>query len=103
MLPNKGVNPNLHIKIVDLRSAIVNGSDVRRQSNMVVYNVHSYLKELVSSKPNATVKEELLSQRQKVTADACGVSCRRVQRSCAEADMTAAAEVLNNSRVTQEK
>ncbi|GBM61897.1 hypothetical protein AVEN_239161-1 [Araneus ventricosus] len=62
---------------------------------MVVYYVYSYLKELVSSKPNATVKE-LFLQTQKVTADVCGVSDRTVQRLCAEADMTAVAEFLNN-------
>ncbi|GBM81453.1 hypothetical protein AVEN_214209-1 [Araneus ventricosus] len=73
----------------------MNSPDVGRQSEMVVYNVYSYLKELVSSKPNSTVKE-LFSQTQKVTADACGVSYRTVQRICTEADMTAAAEVLNN-------
>ncbi|GBL80211.1 hypothetical protein AVEN_29184-1 [Araneus ventricosus] len=50
---------------------------------------------LVSSKPNATVKE-LFLQTQKATVDACGVSYRIVQRICAEAAITAAAEVLNN-------
>ncbi|GBN01167.1 hypothetical protein AVEN_218001-1 [Araneus ventricosus] len=35
-------------------------------------------------------------RRKKVTVDACGVSYRTVKRICAEADMTAAAEVLNN-------
>ncbi|GBM93780.1 hypothetical protein AVEN_252746-1 [Araneus ventricosus] len=67
---------------------------------MVVYNVCSYLKELVSSKPNATVKE-LFSQTQKVTADACGVSYKTVQRIYAEADMAAAAQVLNNIPVSE--
>ncbi|GBN73306.1 hypothetical protein AVEN_128606-1 [Araneus ventricosus] len=73
----------------------MNSPDVRRQSKMVVYNMYSYLKELVSSKPNAMVKE-LFLQTHKVTADMCGVSYRTVQCICAEADMTAAAEVLNN-------
>lgn len=64
---------------------------------MVIYSVYSYFKELLSSKPNATV-QELFSQTQKVTADACGagVSYRTVQRICAEADRTAAADLLNN-------
>ncbi|GBN53136.1 hypothetical protein AVEN_102427-1 [Araneus ventricosus] len=73
----------------------MNSPDVRRQSKMVDYNVYSYLKELVSSKPNATVKE-LFLQTQKLTANACGVSYKTVQRNCEEADMTAAAEILNN-------
>ncbi|GBL86013.1 hypothetical protein AVEN_89072-1 [Araneus ventricosus] len=72
----------------------MNSPDVRRQS-MVLYNLHSYLKELVSSKPNATVKK-LFLQMQKVTADPHGVFYRTVLQICAEADMTAAAEVLNN-------
>ena len=72
--------------------------DVRRQSKMVVYHVYSYFKELVSSKPNATV-QELFSHTQKITADACGVSYRTVQRICAEADRTAAANVMNNAPV----
>lgn len=74
--------------------------DVRRHSKMVVYNVYSYFKELLSSKPSATAKE-LFLQTQKVTADACGVSYRTVQRICAEADKSAAAEVLNNIPVFQ--
>ncbi|GBN38779.1 hypothetical protein AVEN_112830-1 [Araneus ventricosus] len=73
----------------------MNSPDVRRRSKMAVYNMYSYLKELVSSKLNAIVKE-LFLQTQQVTADACGVSYRTVQQICAEADMTAAAEVLNN-------
>ncbi|GBM61031.1 hypothetical protein AVEN_264363-1 [Araneus ventricosus] len=43
--------------------------------------------------------KELFLQTQKVTANACGVSYRTVQQICAEADMTAAAEVLNNISV----
>ncbi|GBM61144.1 hypothetical protein AVEN_26744-1 [Araneus ventricosus] len=73
----------------------MNSPDARRQSRMVVYNLYNYLKKLASSKPNATIKE-LFLQKQNVTADASGVSYRTVQRICAEADMTAAAEVLNN-------
>ncbi|GBN93633.1 hypothetical protein AVEN_37209-1 [Araneus ventricosus] len=73
----------------------MNSPDVRRQSKMVVFNVYSYLKELVSSKPNATVKE-LILQTQKLTADACGVSYKTVRRNYEETDMTAAAESLNN-------
>ena len=74
----------------------MNSADVRRQSKIVIYNVYNYLKELMSSKPNATVKE-LFLQTQKVTADACGVSYRTVQRICAEADRNAA--IQNNSQI----
>ncbi|GBN79627.1 hypothetical protein AVEN_125810-1 [Araneus ventricosus] len=83
----------------------MNSPDVRRQSKMVVYNAYSYLKELASSKPNATIKE-LFLQTQRVTAYACGVSYRTVQRICTEVDMNAAVEVLNNIPVfesTQKK
>jgi transposase len=70
--------------------------DNRKQSKTLIYNVYSYLKELVASKPDATVKE-LFSQTQKATADVCSVSYRTVQRICAEADRNAASNVVDGT------
>ncbi|GFS53357.1 hypothetical protein NPIL_43961 [Nephila pilipes] len=54
-------------------------------SKLLVYHVYSYLKELVSSKPDATVNE---SQTQNATAVAYDVSFRTDQIICADTTVT---------------
>lgn len=60
-------------------------TNVRKQSKGIIFHVYNYLKDLMISKPEATVRE-LFSQTQRTTAEACGVSRSTVQRICAEAD-----------------
>lgn len=60
---------------------------VRKQSKKIVLSVCNYLKELLISKPNTTIKE-IFSGTQKVTADAYGMSLRTVAQICAEARKT---------------
>lgn len=62
-----------------------NSPHLRKQSKNIIYRVYNYLKELVHSKPNATIKE-VFSTTQEITAAMCAVSVRTVQNICREAN-----------------
>jgi transposase len=57
--------------------------DLVNQTKQVVYSVYRYFKHLVLSDPTATV-QEVFSNTQHVTAQACSLSVRSVQRITAE-------------------
>lgn len=67
-------------------------SDYRSQSKTIIYNVYSYLKDLVNNRPNATIRE-VFQSTQEATANACSCNVRTVQRICAEARTSATAVV----------
>lgn len=58
-------------------------SDVRSQSKKIVFSVYNNLKELVHSKPGATINE-VFNKTQEMTASLCSLSLRTVQRICQE-------------------
>lgn len=59
-------------------------SDIRSQSKKIIYSVYNHLKDLVNSRPDATIRE-IFASTQEATADACSCNVRTVQRICAEA------------------
>lgn len=59
-----------------------NNNDIHRQTKKIVYNVYEFLKQLSETED---LNKDFFKQTQVITAQACGISKRTIQRICFEA------------------
>lgn len=62
--------------------SLMSHNDIHTQTKKIVYNVHEFLKQLSETE---NLNKDFFKQTQIITAQACGISKRSVQRICFEA------------------